>query len=134
MEKTKKKIKILANGIIQKKNKFLFLKRHRNEVDGPGEWEIPGGFIGFGENPSEGIKREVKEETGLNTEITSVYRILSKEYKKTTKKIHLIRIVYLLKTPEDKVKINKKEHEDYRWIKKSEIKNLKTSSYLKDIL
>jgi len=134
MEKIKKKIKILANGLVQKENKFLFLKRKEDEIDGPGQWEFPGGFIEFGEAPEEGILREVKEETGLNAEIVSIYKILSKEYEKPGKKIHLIRIIYLLKTFDEKVKLNEREHEDYKWLKKEEIKNLKTSDYLKDLL
>jgi len=134
MEKIKKKIKILANGIIQKENKFLLLKRNLNDVDSPGEWEFPGGFIEFGEDPKEGIIREVKEETSLNVEIISIYKILSKEYEKPGKKIHLIRIIYLLKTFDKKVKLNEREHEDYKWLKKEEIKNLNISDYLKNLI
>lgn len=129
----KKKIKILCNGIIQKGNKFLFLKRSSKEIDDPGEWELPGGFIEFGEDPTKGVIREIKEEIGLDVEIVSIYRILSKEYEKPGKKIHLIRIIYLFKTSSEKVKLNEEEHEDYRWVKKEEIKDLKMSDYLKNI-
>lgn len=130
----KKKIKILANGLIKKGDKFLLLKRNENEIDGPGQWEFPGGLVEFGEDPQDGIIREVKEETGLNAEIVSIYKILSKEYEKPDKKVHLIRIIYLLKTSDEKVKLNEREHEEYKWLKKEEIKNLKTSDYLKELL
>lgn len=39
--------------------KFLIIKEDN------GWWELPGGAIDFGETPSECIKREVKEEMGL---------------------------------------------------------------------
>lgn len=35
-----------------------------------GMWDIIGGFLNYGEHPHEGAIREVKEETGLDIEIT----------------------------------------------------------------
>ncbi len=135
MSEIKKKTNILANGLIQIQDKFLFLKRNSKEVDGSREWEIPGGRVEFGEDPSEAVLREVKEETSLDTEIVSIYRILSKEYEKQGKKVHLLRIIYILKTHEkpENVKLSK-EHEDYKWLRKQEIRDLNLSNYLKEIL
>lgn len=130
----KKKVRILCNGLIWKNNTFLLLKRCKEDVDFPGEWELPGGLIEFGENPSKGIAREIKEETGLNVQIIGMHKILSKFYKKPGKIIHLIRIIFLCKTDKKDVKINSKEHTDFKWIRKSEAKKLKLSNYLKEIL
>jgi 8-oxo-dGTP diphosphatase len=33
-----------------------------------GRWDIPGGFLEEGENPIDGLQRELKEETGLDVE------------------------------------------------------------------
>jgi ADP-ribose pyrophosphatase YjhB (NUDIX family) len=33
-----------------------------------GRWDIPGGFLEEGENPIDGLQRELKEETGLEVE------------------------------------------------------------------
>jgi ADP-ribose pyrophosphatase YjhB (NUDIX family) len=34
-----------------------------------GYWDLPGGFLEQGEHPAEGLKREVREETGLEIEV-----------------------------------------------------------------
>jgi 8-oxo-dGTP diphosphatase len=34
-----------------------------------GFWDLPGGFLEQGEHPAEGLRREVREETGLEIEI-----------------------------------------------------------------
>jgi 8-oxo-dGTP diphosphatase len=35
-----------------------------------GDWDVPGGFLEAGEDPLDGIRREVREETGLAVELT----------------------------------------------------------------
>lgn len=45
--------------ITDKKGRFLLQKEER------GVWDLPGGGLNFGENPVEGLKREIKEEMGL---------------------------------------------------------------------
>jgi mutator protein MutT len=37
-----------------------------------GEWDLPGGAVEPGETPSEGVRREVREETGLDVRIVRV--------------------------------------------------------------
>ena len=62
--------------IILRDNKILMLKRGNEPFKG--WWVLPGGNMNVEETPEKSIKRETKEETGLNTELRSligVYRI-----------------------------------------------------------
>lgn len=45
-----------------------------------GAFDIIGGFLEYGEDPRDGIKREVKEETGLDVEPTEILGIYMDEY------------------------------------------------------
>jgi len=134
MEEIKKKTKVLVNGIIQNKDKILLIKRLSDEIDDPAEWEFPGGRLEFGEDPKDGVLREIKEETGLDVEYKYIYEILNKEYTKPGKRVHLMRIIHLFETEQENVKLNPREHEDYKWVTKEEAKNMNISSYLKNLL
>jgi len=41
-------------------------------------WNLPGGALESGESPLEGVKREVKEETGLNVEVSKLLGVYTK--------------------------------------------------------
>ena len=51
--------------IIDDSNRVLMLKRSNYVDKYAGEWDLPGGHIKVGEEFEIGMKREVKEETGL---------------------------------------------------------------------
>ena len=54
-------------GIIQRKDgKFLITKRVKTKAWAPGWWEVSGGAAMAGEESQDAIKREIREETGLD--------------------------------------------------------------------
>ena len=57
-----------VSAIIAKRDRVLLVKRRRDPFKGT--WMFPAGFVDYGEHPVESVKREVKEETGL--EVTGV--------------------------------------------------------------
>lgn len=54
--------------VIEKDGKILIAKRRIGDRHG-GRWEFPGGKIDSGETPEECLKRELKEELGIEAEI-----------------------------------------------------------------
>ena len=60
-------LKVTA-AVIEKDGKILIAKRRRGDLHG-GRWEFPGGKIDFGETPEQCLKRELKEELGIEAEI-----------------------------------------------------------------
>lgn len=52
--------------LIQNKDGYLITRRTLDKKWAAGAWEIPGGGVMAGESSEEAIRREVKEETGLD--------------------------------------------------------------------
>ncbi len=69
--------KFSQKAFIVNDGKLLLVKKSGNDPYHPNEWEVPGGRMKFGEKPEEHIKREVKEEVGLDIEIGSPFAIWS---------------------------------------------------------
>jgi 8-oxo-dGTP diphosphatase len=59
-------------------NEEKVLLGHRRDYD---MWDLPGGGVELGESPWDCVKREVKEESGLDVEIQSLSGVYSKPHK-----------------------------------------------------
>jgi len=57
--------------ITNEKREVLLLEHVLRPASG---WGIPGGFMEYGEQPEEAIRRELREETGLKLENVRLYR------------------------------------------------------------
>tara|TARA_Y100000310_G_scaffold10865_1_gene11507 strand:+ start:285 stop:701 length:417 start_codon:yes stop_codon:yes gene_type:complete len=106
------KFKLAAKAFAVYQGKMLVLKRASNDIHFPGIWEPPGGRLELGENPDDGLKREVKEETGLEIDILhplSIRHFVRQDGQTVTM------IIYLCKVQNDEVVISK-EHEGFGWV------------------
>src|SRR5262245_12261274 len=57
--------------VIEKDGSVLLLRRSPLKDHAPGEWETGSGRVESGETPEAAIRREVREETGLQVEIVA---------------------------------------------------------------
>lgn len=78
--------------IFDEDDRLLLQKRSDCE-----QWGFLGGMVEFGESVSETAVREVKEESGLDVEITSLYGVYSKYYAEYTNGDKAQPIVHLFK-------------------------------------
>jgi ADP-ribose pyrophosphatase len=69
----------VTGAIIQRNDKFLIGRRAPSEKS-PGLWEFPGGKLELGETLQECIKRELKEELGIEAEVGDLYLHYNYEY------------------------------------------------------
>lgn len=121
-------VKILLKN---KEDKYLVLLRSAEKYPEAGQqWEIPGGRITPGTTLDENLKREVKEETGL--EILGEFTLITaQDILKTNK--HIVRLSYA-GLADGKVKLSD-EHTDFKWLNLEEILKLDPiDQYFKEVL
>lgn len=109
---------------IIKNNKEEILMLDRKNF--PFGWACPAGHVEEGETPEEALKREVKEETGLDTENFElvVHEFLDWNECKRGVKGHDF-FVYEISEWNGEILQNKLESKDLQWKSVEEIKNLK---------
>lgn len=108
----------LRNG----ENKILLLKRSEEKYGKTqGSWDIVGGRIDPGTSLLENLKREVREETGL--EITSVPALIGAQDIIPNDERHIVRLTYTASTRGEPV-LDLQENTEYKWVDVSELKHL----------
>lgn len=120
------KIKIIQKAIVLCRGKFLLIQRSIEDTSG-GLWDFPGGNLKFLESLEKGIKREIKEETGLS--ITNLKKISVHEFIRAKKKKHFILFLYVCNSNSLNVRLSK-EHAAFVWIDKSNLKKYKITKLL----
>ena len=129
------------------KNFYLLLHYNsaRPEQKKGGHWDFPKGHIEEGESEIQAVKREIKEETGIDDiKIIDGFKEwikyffrktygLSQEEKKKAPWIFKLVIFYLVQTKTEEVKISS-EHMGYKWLSYEEALKQLTFKNAKEIL
>ena len=108
---------VSIKGLICQNNKILLLKTE------DGFWDLPGGKLTSGERPEDCLKREVREETGLDIKIGPLLDSYNLQVKKM---MQVLVVVYQCSLEQGQQSIDlSQEHFDGQWFTKSELKDLK---------
>lgn len=120
---------IVVKSIIynRKLNRFLLIQRCNEDSVGANSWENAGGNIEYGETPEEGMKREIREETGI-TDI-SIKRVAYVTLV-NAKNPYLI-IAYLCETSTETVTLSN-EHTAFVWADRDTCKNMLPKEIIAD--
>ncbi|MEW5937326.1 MAG: NUDIX hydrolase [Candidatus Thermoplasmatota archaeon] len=67
--------RIAVDGIVVRERSILMIKRGRPPFQG--WYALPGGFVEYGERVEDAVRREVQEETGIETRILRLFGVYS---------------------------------------------------------
>ncbi len=122
-------LSVKAVVIDQEQQKVIVLKRSKKEKFHTSAYDLPGGHVDKGESVAECLKREIKDETGLEVEVGDILAI--REYPREHKmfdKIKALRFIAYYNGGEVKLS---KEHSDFEWLTFEEVKTKLASDKLK---
>jgi 8-oxo-dGTP diphosphatase len=109
---------VSVTGVItDDRGRALLIQRRDNH-----RWEPPGGVLEPGESIHDGLRREVREETGLDVEpvaLTGVYKNMNRA---------IIALVFRCKTTGGQLQATD-EAEGHRWTAEAEIRELASEAY-----
>ena len=95
-------IGVSAGAIILNDNdEILLSKRSKNTRNEQGKWETPGGKVEFGETREQAVKRELKEELGVDVNIIDILHTSDEIIIKD--KQHWVPTTYIVKIKKGKI-------------------------------
>ncbi len=110
---------IIVGGIIEKDNQYLFIQEGHGHCKGL--WNNPAGTLDAGEILVEGAVREIKEECGLDVELTGVCGFGGAKFPNDA----FVYICFTTRIIGGEVKIDGNEILDARWFSYEEILHMK---------
>ena len=113
--------------IFNQKEQFLVLKYsgvYGKETKG--KWTFPSGRLEENESYEGALKREVKEETGLDIDI--IYQFFSSIIKTVDGK-KVLTVAYLCRPKGKKIKLCK-EHTNYKWVSLKDLKKMELINFV----
>jgi 8-oxo-dGTP diphosphatase len=114
---------VAVGAVIEDDNGGILLVKHKPERGGfwQGKWICPGGELELGETIGEGIKREVKEETGLEIELVRHLPAFDRVVKSEGEvSLHVVYIDCIAKRAGGELKVDSDVGEAL-WVKKDEL-------------
>lgn len=122
LERDMPRIQRVSAIILSRQGKILLSRRNSPEItEADGKWELPGGKVKKGESKTEAIKREVRQETGL--EVGSGRRLpltldIPWKHERGTTEVEVDCFVFI--TEDENVKKLDSEVRELRWVTKAQ--------------
>lgn len=123
--------KFRVSGLLQYKDKYMFVRIKDNDF-----LCLPGGHVEINEDTDTAIKREMKEEIGVDVKIDKLITVVQNFFSEKGKVYHELAYYYLV-SAEDESKLNVEDYVfyendkgeikklEFKWLDKENLKNYK---------
>ena len=117
----------------QESKKILLLKRSETANLLPNIWDYPLGRIENLEGPHEGLKRVIRQKTGLEIEIIKPINVFHYFRADKTPENEVLGVVWICTTPTETITLTP-EHAEHRWVEANEaLEMLQNEGMKKDV-
>jgi len=114
---------LIASAVIKNEKDEILLLQRSKESSFSEHWQLPEGKLETGEKPQEALARELREEIGAETVSLELHSVNATQLEAKGTKYLAFRIIFDAKIKVDRIKLSN-EHLDYKWVKKTEVKDL----------
>ena len=119
------KIFVAFHSIIEKDGKILVLKRYSKDPFSADCWDLPGGVMNFGEEVVAALKREVKEECGLEIETLSPMDVSTR----IDNEEQYVAVTFICEYKSGTVKLSK-DHSEFKWVDAKKVPDLEDLNWV----
>ncbi len=119
---------VIVGGVIKKDNKYLLVQEAKEKCYK--KWNLPAGHLDNNEILTEAAKREIKEETGCDVEITGVCQIGNRKLESDI----FVSLIFTTKLLKEEIKFDTSEILDVKWFTYEEIVSMKTDLRSPDLI
>ena len=108
-----------VGGVVVHRNRVLLIRRGSEPLKG--EWSIPGGLVELGEELADGVRRELKEETGLDVEPVEVLTVFDRITRHGDRiRYHYVIVDYVCRHRGGRLKPDS-DVVDARWVRREDL-------------
>lgn len=120
--------KVIVGVVIEKNGKYLLVQEAKESCRG--KWNLPAGHLDPGETMADGAKREAKEETGCEVELTGVCQIGSRVKENEV----FASVIFTTKLMREEIEFDPAEILDAKWFSYEEILAMRSEIRNEDLL
>ncbi len=121
----------VVGALIEKNGKFLLVRETDTNKADAGKWNHPAGWIDVGEDPTEAVKREVREETGFDfrpTALLGIYSLVREDlHEQLHATPHAIKLIFLGEINEQSSRPLESDVSEIQWFTAEEVDKLGTN-------
>jgi 8-oxo-dGTP diphosphatase len=128
--------RLAAYGVCIDPQGRLLLARAAPSLSLGGRWFLPGGGVDHGEHPTDALRREFGEESGLTVELGSLLSVLSdvRELPDGVS-LHTVRLIYRVTSWSGTLRAELEGTTDaVRWVEREELATLPLARYVEEVV